>query len=275
MAPMPAASPALLRLANLVLPLVQPLAGALAPAFGIGMSNAEMTRLSETPVVPAGYAFSIWGPIFLAAIAYGVWQALPAQRGDALLARLRGPLALAFLLNIAWMVTSQLIGNGWHLVAILALIVAAMGTALLRLPRGRAGPPPRAAARWLVVPLVGLWAGWASAAAFANLSITARWAEFGWFGLSPIGAAMLVILAATGFGAALLRRSGGNPWYAGGLAWALVAIIVANLGPRGLNPPVAIVAGLCLALLGLVLVLSRREAAARPAAAGQPHPASA
>jgi hypothetical protein len=270
---MGAAMSPLLRLLNLILPLLQPLAGALAPVFGIGVSNAEMTRLSETPVVPAGYAFGIWGPLFLTAIVYGVWQALPAQRGSAALARVRAPLALAFALNIAWMLASQLLGNGWHLVAILAAIVAAMVAALLALHRASAAAPPRGAERWLLRPLVGVLAGWASAAAFANLSITARWAGFGWFGLTEAGAAILVILAAAGFGAAVLGAAGGDPWYAGGLGWALVAIVVANLGARGDHPAVAGVAALGLGAVAAVAVLARRRrrrprsapAAAQPA----------
>jgi len=44
---------------NLVLPLLQPLAGAMAPVFGIGMTMAEMSAASQTPVTPAAYAFSI------------------------------------------------------------------------------------------------------------------------------------------------------------------------------------------------------------------------
>lgn len=259
----------MLILLNLLLPLAQPVAGALGPLFGIGMSNAEMTRLAETPVVPAGYAFSIWGPIFLATIAYGVFQALPARRADPVLARLRGPVAVALLLNIAWMLASQLVGNGWHLVAILAGIVAAMVTALLRLTG--AEPLPDRGLRWLVRPVVGAWAGWASAAAFANLSITARWAGFDWFGLSAAAAAALVILAATGFGAAVLVRAHGNAWYAGAIAWALVAIIVANLGARYDLPGVAAVAAGCLALVvGLAGALAWRQARRQAAPAWQP-----
>jgi hypothetical protein len=262
----------LLCLLNLLLPPLQPLAGALAPVFGIGVSNAEMTRLSETPVVPAGYAFGIWGPLFALAIAYGVWQALPAQRDNPALARVRAPLALALALNIAWMVASQLLGNGWLLVALLAAIVAAMVAALLALHRG-APAAPRGAERWLLRPLVGVLAGWASAAAFANLSITARWAGFGWFGLAEAGAAILVILAAIGFGAAVLRAAGGDPWYAGGLGWALVAIVVANLGARGDNPAVALVAALGLGAVVAAAVLVRRRRRRPAAAPAAPQPA--
>ncbi|WP_135466556.1 hypothetical protein [Crenalkalicoccus roseus] len=252
-----------LRLLNLVLPPLQPLAGALAPVFGVGTTIAAMTEQSRTPAVPAGYAFGIWSLLFLLAILYGIWQALPAQRDSRLLAALRGPLALAFALNIAWMLAAQLLGNGWHLVLIMGGLVAATLTALGRVVRA---PPASGAERWLVRPLAGLLAGWISAATFANLSITARWAGFGWFGLSESGAAALVVLLAAGFGAAVLLRLHGAPWYAAGLAWALLAILVANLWLRLPDPATALAAALGLAAVVLAAFLGRRRA--RGAAAG-------
>jgi hypothetical protein len=260
-----------LTLLNLLLPLLQPFAGALADGFGLGVSNAVMARASQTPVVPAGYAFSIWGPLFLLGIAYGIWQALPAQRDNPLLARLRAPLAAAFLLNNAWMVSSQLLGNGWNLVMILFSIVAFLLVALDRVARA---PRLAGAERWLLSPLIAIWAGWATAASFANISITARWAEFGWFGLSPTGAAVVVILAAAAFGtAALWRVARGHFGYAFALVWALVAIIVGNLWERAANPTVAAVAGFGILLVAGTVVLARIRARqpAPGATAGAPY----
>lgn len=246
----------LLQILNLLLPLLQPFAGALADGFGLGVSNAVMARASQTPVVPAGYAFSIWGPLFLAGIAYGIWQALPRQRDNPLLARLRPPLAAAFALNNAWMISSQLLGNGWNLVFILFSIVICLAVALdmlVRAPRRLAG-----AERWLLSPMLGVWAGWASAAAFANIAITTRWAEFGWFGLSETGTAVAIILGAAAFGVAVLWRvARGHLGYAFALVWALVAIIVANLWERTPNPTVAAVAGFGILLVAGTVILAR------------------
>ncbi len=243
---------------NLLLPIAQPFAGALATAFGIGMTNQEMTRLSETPVVPAGYAFAIWGPLFLAAITYGIWQALPSQRDNPLLVQVRPPLAWAFALNNAWMLVSQLAGNGWHLVIILFSAVACLLVALDMVVRA---DPRRGVDRWLVRPLVGVWAGWASAAAFANVSITARWAEFGWFGLSETGAAVLVIATAVAGGAAALRWMRGDLGYAFALVWALAAIVVGNTWQRAENPAVVVTAAAGIAVVIVVAVLADRRAA--------------
>lgn len=39
----------------------------------------------RSPVDPAGYAFGIWGLIFLLALGYAGWQVLPPQRENPLL----------------------------------------------------------------------------------------------------------------------------------------------------------------------------------------------
>jgi len=58
----------------------QVLAGALVP---IG----EIATRFPSLVIPAGYAFAIWGPIFLLGLVYAAYQMLPSRREDPLLRR--------------------------------------------------------------------------------------------------------------------------------------------------------------------------------------------
>ena len=78
--------------ATVVGALFQVLAGAIVPIGAIA---------GETPslVIPAYYAFAIWGPIFLFCLAYATYQALPANRHDPLLRRVGWFFAGAFFLN--------------------------------------------------------------------------------------------------------------------------------------------------------------------------------
>ncbi len=43
-----------------------------------GRSVGEVSDATRALITPAGYAFSIWGPIFAGALAWAVYQALPA-----------------------------------------------------------------------------------------------------------------------------------------------------------------------------------------------------
>lgn len=247
-------------LLNLVLPILQPLAGAMAPVFGIGHTMAEMSARSQTPVVPAGYAFSIWGVIFALGIAWGIWQLLPSGGRDSLAARRLGwPLAAAFACANLWMVVAALTENGWHLVLIILLMLAASLTAFFinrRLPAHAGGPAwPE---RWIIRPLVGLMAGWVSVASFANIAGAARISG----AIQPDGAgetlaAVLILLAAGGLVLGVLWAAQGSPWYAAAVAWALVGILYANTVERELD---AAVAAVSLGLLAVVLAMAWQRA---------------
>src|SRR5918997_2547335 len=81
------------------------LAGALFQIGAPVLTNEAVGRISAengSLVVPADYAFSIWGLIFLLCLAYAVYQALPANRESPLLRRVGPFSAGAFLFNGLW-----------------------------------------------------------------------------------------------------------------------------------------------------------------------------
>jgi hypothetical protein len=57
---------------------------------------------NPTLVVPGDYAFVIWTPIFLLALVYAVYQALPSNRENPLLRRVGWFSALAYFSNGVW-----------------------------------------------------------------------------------------------------------------------------------------------------------------------------
>ncbi|MBP0493623.1 hypothetical protein [Roseomonas indoligenes] len=251
------------RLLCLILPWVQ-IATAFLPALGLGTSMAVVSAAARTPVVPAGYAFSIWSIIFALAAAYGIWQFLPANRDSALARRTGWPLAGAFALNTLWQVTSQLTGSvGFGLFLI---ILASLACALWALFVARSTPEAGLGARWIVAPLTGLLAGWLTAASFVNLSSAARFANvLPEHGIAATLAAVIILLAAGGAAAALvwlLRRD--STWFAAAILWAFVGVVAANLGVNQVNIPAALAAAVMLALV-FAVTWQRRRVAPLPA----------
>jgi hypothetical protein len=247
------------RLLCLILPWVQ-IATAFLPALGIGTSMSAVSAASRTPVVPAGYAFSIWSLIFVLAAAYGIWQFLPANRESALARRTGWPLAGAFAANTIWQVTSQITGSvGFGLFAI---ILVSLACALAALFMARNTPEAGVGPRWIVTPLTGLLAGWLTAASFVNLSSAARYANIlPEHGLAATLFAVVILLAAGGAAAAiiwLLNRDAA--WFAAALAWALIGVVAANLGVNQVNIPAALTAAVMLALV-IAVAWQRRRAA--------------
>jgi hypothetical protein len=55
-------------------------AGGMATLFG-GKNNSQISEEYTAIITPAGWAFSIWGIIFIGEGVFTVWQSLPAQKG--------------------------------------------------------------------------------------------------------------------------------------------------------------------------------------------------
>ncbi|MFD2783858.1 tryptophan-rich sensory protein [Hymenobacter rubripertinctus] len=133
-----------------------------------GQTNAVVSGKYPTPVTPAGYAFSIWGLIFLSLLAYAVWQLLPAQRPNPLPDRLARPLVLVNVLTGCWLVIFA-----YELLPLSALvmigILAALALAYGRL-RQLARLEPATVPAWVNLPF-GLYLGWISVALVVNLTV--------------------------------------------------------------------------------------------------------
>ena len=80
------------------------------PSFGIGERIGSQSDDVRTLITPAGWAFSIWGPLFAGSFAFAIYQWLPSEDDDSLLSRLRWAAAGAFLSKEIWALYTQSFG---------------------------------------------------------------------------------------------------------------------------------------------------------------------
>jgi hypothetical protein len=191
------------------------------PALGIGEPIGERSQAVRTLVTPAGWAFSIWGPLYAGSFLFAAYQALPAHRGDPLIARLRWPAAGAFAGNAVWAAYVQVAG----LTALSVVVIGWTLLCLLTAYRRLTDWPARytTGQRWCaVVPLSAL-AAWLTVATTVNVAASLRFHGVEAGEAAPSVSAAVVLLAGAVAGVALLRGRG-NPAYALVLLWALAAI---------------------------------------------------
>ena len=219
---------------------------------------------SATPVAPASTAFAIWSVIYLGLIGYAVWQALPAQR-ESTRQRAMGWLAAASLvLNAAWLLVVQ---AGWVWVSVVVM-AALLVVLVLILERMRA----TASSSWVETVLVdgtfGLYLGWVTVAAIANVAAAAASSEPGDLGLGATGWSVVLLVAAAVIGIAFAIHTGGrltiNLAMAGGRAWLAVGRWAGPLEDATGAPGAAASAAVVL-LAALVVRVRRRSPTARPA----------
>ncbi|WP_372423371.1 hypothetical protein [Salinarimonas chemoclinalis] len=169
----------------------------------------------DPPVQPAGYAFGIWGPIYLwllTSAAFGL-----VRRGDdRAWDRPRWQLAGSLIVGAAWLGVAQTSAI-WATVLIWVMLTLAL-VALARTPETE---------RWLLRAPVALYAGWLTAASWVSIGLLG--AGFGlWLGAQ--GWAVACLLGALVTAGLVLTRVPAIPLYAVAVVWALVAVAVANWG---------------------------------------------
>lgn len=232
------------RLFVLLAAIAMPVIGWLSQREVFGPTNKAISDQYPTLIVAAGYAFSIWGVIFLLDLAFAAWQ-LFRREHDAPLQRIRPAVALGFGLTAAWMIV---FAQQWFWLALAVMWVAlgCMLYAVTVLSRADAAGHHALTAK---LPL-SLHAGWLSLAAFLNLAqvivahrLLPTDQMLGWSAVLLAGAGALLLVfnhlmhGNIGFGAAAVWGLAGvyvkqsastlpgadtMAWFAAGLAGLLV-----------------------------------------------------
>lgn len=197
--------------------LVAAIAFAISPVFTApftGFDPGQLPRpVDDPPIQPAGYAFAIWGVIYL-------WLIVGAGYG--LAKRATSPdwqrMRPALLVSLA-------IGASWIPVALTApvtatiLIIAMLVTALVALYRA-----PGSERAWAAGP-IALYAGWLSAASVvASATVCAAYT-----GVSPLIISFIGLLLIGGIAGTIIKTTAHPLPYAAAVIWALVGVVAANL----------------------------------------------
>ena len=211
-----------------------------ARAFG-GLTNKEISDKYHTLITPAGYAFAIWGVIFLGLLAFAIYQALPSQRTNPRFRATGWLVVLNTLCNAIW---SPLFNNQHIGIALIVILVMLFSLAVIEqrllmrsdvpvvapdldatLPESPASPTET----WLARIPFSIYFGWLTVATILNVAVYLKATEFGLFGLSEPMWAVAVLIVGLLVGAWIFNRYR-SVAYILVFAWAYVAIAVEQTG---------------------------------------------
>ena len=218
-----------------------------------GSTNAVISNENRSPVTPSGYAFSIWGLIYLASLALAVYQSRAEQRGRELHRRTGWWLAAAFFASTIWVpiFTTRTI---WLSQVVILALVGCLAMAARRIT-GQ-GPAPDRVERLTFRLPVTLYLGWAALATAAGFGATFRSLgmpeQGGWVTV----VSLLLVLAVTVASVVAVGRLVAVAGFAFTACWALVAVTVATSSG-------AVRAAAVLALLVILAVLVVRTSKSR------------
>lgn len=221
-------------------------------SYTIGQEVGGVAQENRSTILPATYAFSIWGAIFLLCLLYAVYQALPVNRESPIFRAVGWWSAGAFLCNTIW---NQIYISRQFVLSQVVILCGVLfaGMAYFRFVQTAAPGRMKSVENWIVAPALGLLFGWLTAANVVGLASvlvangfapTGEGAELG-------GAALLVFGSVIAFFVVVFSRPGpSSAWVAYGAAviWALIAVF---LEQRSASQLVGVAA-----VVGIVLVLA-------------------
>ena len=199
-------------------------------------------NIPRPAIQPAGYAFAIWGVIY-------VWLGVHGIAG--LFARADHP---AWQAHRIYLALSVLLGAGWLAIApfypilatVVILIMAATAIAAFLIA-------PATPDRWLLSAPLAIYAGWVTAACAVSTGVVL--AGYGWLSdtASALGMLGLVLIGAI----FVQSRKAAMPVYGAAVVWAIVGIVVVNWGDNATVAYAAVVGALAMA--GATAVLARQR----------------
>lgn len=214
----------LIQPALLIAILAMVAAPALTPSF-TGYDPAIFpVRIDRPAIQPAGYAFSIWGLIYLWLLLHAGFG-LFKRRNDAAFLRPALPLLVSGLLGSVWLAIA---GSAPVLATVTILVMG--GLALMAYLRA-----DQTQDRWLLSAPLAIYAGWLTAACAVSMGVILA----GYGAMSTTSSALVMLAVVILVALVVQAKRPGMPVYGATVVWAAIGVVVANWAD---NPTIAFTA---------------------------------
>lgn len=219
-----------------------------------GETMATVSGEYENLFTPAGYAFSIWGLIYLALAGFVIFQ-VAKPKGKEVAAKIGWWFVVSCTLNIAWIFAWLNHFTGLSVI-IMVLLLISLIMIIIR-TRMELDDEPLSIIGFVWWPF-SFYSGWISVALIAN---TAAWlTKIGWngFGISEVSWTIIMILIASAINLIITWSRNMREFALVG-AWGLIAVGIANRGEHELIFWTAIVAAAVMIISGGIHGYKNRE----------------
>jgi hypothetical protein len=188
-------------------------------------SIGDVSDKYSTMITPAGYAFAIWGLIYLSLGVYVFYQTFRASPEQKVYDRVAFPLILNLIANNLWLIAFQLEYIALSAVFMLVILATLIQIAIIWTNDQSLSDKRRTQMRF---PF-SVYLGWISVATIVNFSVVAKYTDWNVLGISePVWVAIMLTVGTAL--ALLIMFATRNMVYPLVFVWAYVAIAVAQSG---------------------------------------------
>jgi hypothetical protein len=220
------------------------------PIDGISIKDIADNYFGNVLVIPANYAFSIWGLIYISLIALGIYQALPDNQDNPRCRQLGYLLTVSSIAQIAWVILFQ---YRLFVPSLLAMLTILIPLIILYLRLDIFIRPVSSKEKWFINFPISIYLAWISVATIVNVSIALTDLKWnGWNIEATTWTIIMLVVATVLAGLGAIQRK--DIAFTGVFIWSFIAIALGHW-------EIFILAGTAigLALVLLILALSARQ----------------
>ncbi|GFE70475.1 tryptophan-rich sensory protein [Chroococcus sp. FPU101] len=218
------------------------------PVDGISIKDIADNYFGNVLVIPANYAFAIWGLIYLALLALGIFQALPANQDEPRCRQLGYWLTVSSIAQIAWVILFQ---YRLFVLSVLAMLTILIPLIILYLRLDIFTKPVSFKQKWFINFPISIYLAWISVATIVNVSIALTDLKWnGWNIESTTWTIIMLVVGTVLAGLAAIQRK--DIAFTGVFIWAFIAIALRHL-------EIYVLAGTAVGLALILLILVARE----------------
>ncbi|MBD2165487.1 tryptophan-rich sensory protein [Calothrix membranacea FACHB-236] len=192
------------------------------PLNGLSIGQISNTLFKNVLVIPANYAFAIWGLIYLGLFAFGIYQFLPSHKHDS---DLRNTGYLLVIASIAQSIWVYLFLSRLFIFSVVAmlLILLPLIVVYLRLDIGNQLAPRQK--KWFIYRPISIYLSWISVATIVNVACALNFQGWNGWGISAEAWTITLLLIATAIAVVILIQRQ-DIAYTGVTLWAILAIAI-------------------------------------------------
>jgi len=212
----------LITLAAVILAFIINVLSNIFPLNGLTIGGISNTLFKDVLIVPANYAFAIWGLIYLGLFAFAIYQVLPSQRENPNLRKTGYLLTIASVAQSIWV---YLFLSRLFIASVIAILLILIPLIVMYLRLDIGIRPASRAEKWFIRYPTAIYLGWISVATIVNIASALYINNWNGFGISAETWTVIMVIIAT-FIATISLTQRLDIAYSGVTAWALIAIAI-------------------------------------------------
>ncbi|MBD2202190.1 tryptophan-rich sensory protein [Calothrix sp. FACHB-1219] len=192
------------------------------PLNGLSIGQISNTLFKNVSIIPANYAFAIWGLIYLGLFALGIYQFLPSQKEDA---DLRNTGYLLVIASIAQSIWVYLFLSRLFVLSVIAMLLILLPLIGIYLRLNIGNQHVSRQKKWYLYAPISIYLGWISVATIVNVACALYFQNWNGWGISAEYWTVILLAIASAIAATIViqRR---DIAYVGVTVWAILAIAV-------------------------------------------------